>query len=357
MGSVTRPAPGAGKRPEADRATTTPWSRGPHRAGTVPPHTPRRQSTSPGGHGADSTGVNPHRPQRSDSRPMTPSSAALCAHSASGPAATPTQRCPDPAPRPGPPTRPATVTPQSPPRSGRPESEPLPLSRITVPHAEHPGPTERHIDLAARTTWMDRALNRRSIDHYSGPLEKMTIKPSHVSAVASVVDVEAAVTWYTSFFDRPADRHTGLAEWQLTGDAAPPAGTRSVRRRPPGGHSARKRHARRPRRTRAPRHHPAAGRSNKAPNTLLGMTFRLQNPPIPRQRQSGRRRVPETVRPTLDGDVLAALGAASEARFTTGQLHRVLHRHSKEGITEGAATIEQAGHGMPPCSGRRQTER
>lgn len=81
---------------------------------------------------------------------------------------------------------------------------------------------------------MDRALNRRSIDHYSGPLEKMTIKPSHVSAVASVVDVEAAVTWYTSFFDRPADRHTGLAEWQLTGDAAPPAGTRSVR----AGHQA-----------------------------------------------------------------------------------------------------------------------
>ena len=47
------------------------------------------------------------------------------------------------------------------------------------------------------------------------------MKPSRVSAVVSVVDVEAAVAWYTTFFDRPADRHLpGLAEWQLTGDAA-----------------------------------------------------------------------------------------------------------------------------------------
>lgn len=224
----------------------------------MPQHTPRRQSTSPGAHGADSTGVNPHRLQRFDSRPTTPSSAALCAHSASGPAATPTQRCPGPAPRPGPPTRPATVTPQSPPRSGRPESEPLPLSRITAPHAEHPGPTERHIDLAVRAPGTDRALNQRSIDHCSGLLEKMTIKPSHVSAVASVVDVEAAVTWYTSFFDRTADRHTGLAEWQLTGDAAPPASARSIRRRQPGGHSPRKRHSRRPA---EPEHHYIAPQS------------------------------------------------------------------------------------------------
>jgi predicted nucleotidyltransferase len=38
-----------------------------------------------------------------------------------------------------------------------------------------------------------------------------------------------------------------------------------------------------------------------------------------------------TVTPTLDGDVLAVL-AANEATFTTGQLHRVLGRHSEEGI-------------------------
>ncbi|MBC2644172.1 MULTISPECIES: hypothetical protein [unclassified Rhodococcus (in: high G+C Gram-positive bacteria)] len=47
------------------------------------------------------------------------------------------------------------------------------------------------------------------------------MKPRRVSAVATAVDVAAAVTWYTSSFDRPADHHTpGLAEWQLTGDAA-----------------------------------------------------------------------------------------------------------------------------------------
>jgi len=38
-----------------------------------------------------------------------------------------------------------------------------------------------------------------------------------------------------------------------------------------------------------------------------------------------------TVTPTLDGDVLAAL-AGYESAFTTGQLHRVLDRHSEEGI-------------------------
>jgi predicted nucleotidyltransferase len=38
-----------------------------------------------------------------------------------------------------------------------------------------------------------------------------------------------------------------------------------------------------------------------------------------------------TVTPTLDGDVLAVL-ASNEATFTTGQLHRVLGRHSEEGI-------------------------
>jgi hypothetical protein len=47
------------------------------------------------------------------------------------------------------------------------------------------------------------------------------MKPSRVNAVVSVVDVEAAVAWYTTFFGRPADRHLpDLAEWQLTGEAA-----------------------------------------------------------------------------------------------------------------------------------------
>ncbi|MFC3482603.1 nucleotidyltransferase domain-containing protein [Amycolatopsis roodepoortensis] len=38
-----------------------------------------------------------------------------------------------------------------------------------------------------------------------------------------------------------------------------------------------------------------------------------------------------TVTPTLDGDVLAAL-AGHDGIFTTGQLHRLLARHSEEGI-------------------------
>ncbi len=38
-----------------------------------------------------------------------------------------------------------------------------------------------------------------------------------------------------------------------------------------------------------------------------------------------------TVTPTLDGDVLAVL-AGFDGTFTTGQLHRVLGRHSEEGI-------------------------
>ena len=47
------------------------------------------------------------------------------------------------------------------------------------------------------------------------------MKPSRVNAVVSVVDVEAAVAWYTTFFGRPADRHLpDLAEWQLTGESA-----------------------------------------------------------------------------------------------------------------------------------------
>jgi predicted nucleotidyltransferase len=38
-----------------------------------------------------------------------------------------------------------------------------------------------------------------------------------------------------------------------------------------------------------------------------------------------------TVTPTLDGDVLAAL-AGFDGTFTTGQLHRVLGKHSEEGV-------------------------
>lgn len=38
-----------------------------------------------------------------------------------------------------------------------------------------------------------------------------------------------------------------------------------------------------------------------------------------------------TVTPTLDGDVLAVL-ANHDTAFTTGQLHRILPRHSQEGI-------------------------
>jgi predicted nucleotidyltransferase len=38
-----------------------------------------------------------------------------------------------------------------------------------------------------------------------------------------------------------------------------------------------------------------------------------------------------TVTPTLDGDVLAVL-AGADGPFTTGRLHRVLGRHSEEGI-------------------------
>lgn len=38
-----------------------------------------------------------------------------------------------------------------------------------------------------------------------------------------------------------------------------------------------------------------------------------------------------TVTPTLDGDVLATL-AKRDVAFTTGQLHRILTRHSEEGI-------------------------
>ena len=38
-----------------------------------------------------------------------------------------------------------------------------------------------------------------------------------------------------------------------------------------------------------------------------------------------------TITPTLDGDVLAVL-ARHDVTFTTGQLHRVLNRHSEAGI-------------------------
>jgi predicted transcriptional regulator len=49
-----------------------------------------------------------------------------------------------------------------------------------------------------------------------------------------------------------------------------------------------------------------------------------------------------TVTPTLDGDVLAVL-ASNEAMFTTGQLHRVLRRHSEEGIRKVLRRLAKQG--------------
>jgi hypothetical protein len=49
-----------------------------------------------------------------------------------------------------------------------------------------------------------------------------------------------------------------------------------------------------------------------------------------------------TVTPTLDGDVLTVL-ASSEATFTTGQLHRVLRRHSEEGIRKVLQRLAKQG--------------
>jgi predicted nucleotidyltransferase len=49
-----------------------------------------------------------------------------------------------------------------------------------------------------------------------------------------------------------------------------------------------------------------------------------------------------TVTPTLDGDVLATL-AQHEVHFTTGQLHRVLTRHSEEGIRKVLTRLTRQG--------------
>jgi Penicillinase repressor./Nucleotidyltransferase domain. len=49
-----------------------------------------------------------------------------------------------------------------------------------------------------------------------------------------------------------------------------------------------------------------------------------------------------TVTPTLDGDVLAVL-ARHDAAFTTGQLHRVLTRHSEEGIRKVLRRLTKQG--------------
>ena len=49
-----------------------------------------------------------------------------------------------------------------------------------------------------------------------------------------------------------------------------------------------------------------------------------------------------TVTPTLDGDVLAVL-ARHDAIFTTGQLHRVLVRHSEEGIRKVLRRLAKQG--------------
>lgn len=49
-----------------------------------------------------------------------------------------------------------------------------------------------------------------------------------------------------------------------------------------------------------------------------------------------------TVTPTLDGDVLAVL-ASHDVTFTTGQLHRVLMRHSEEGIRKVLQRLTKQG--------------
>jgi predicted nucleotidyltransferase len=49
-----------------------------------------------------------------------------------------------------------------------------------------------------------------------------------------------------------------------------------------------------------------------------------------------------TITPTLDGDVLALM-AQNEASFTTGQLHRVLTRHSAEGIRKVLMRLTRQG--------------
>lgn len=50
-----------------------------------------------------------------------------------------------------------------------------------------------------------------------------------------------------------------------------------------------------------------------------------------------------TVTPTLDGDVLTALSAAPDITFTTGQLHRLLQRHSEEGIRKVLQRLSKQG--------------
>jgi predicted nucleotidyltransferase len=49
-----------------------------------------------------------------------------------------------------------------------------------------------------------------------------------------------------------------------------------------------------------------------------------------------------TITPTLDGDVLAVL-AQNELTFTTGQLHRILHRYSEEGIRKVLQRLTRQG--------------
>ena len=54
------------------------------------------------------------------------------------------------------------------------------------------------------------------------------------------------------------------------------------------------------------------------------------------------RRPLATVTPTLDGDVLAVL-ARQDLAFTTGQLHRILHRFSEEGIRKALHRLNDQG--------------
>lgn len=48
------------------------------------------------------------------------------------------------------------------------------------------------------------------------------------------------------------------------------------------------------------------------------------------------------VTPTIDGDILGVL-ARHDATFTTGQLHRILHQHSEEGIRKVVKRLARQG--------------
>ncbi|MFE5642630.1 nucleotidyltransferase domain-containing protein [Rhodococcus sp. NPDC056516] len=51
----------------------------------------------------------------------------------------------------------------------------------------------------------------------------------------------------------------------------------------------------------------------------------------------------QSITPTVDGDVLTAMSSAEEIAFTPGQLHRVLNRHSEEGIRKVLRRLDVQG--------------